>query len=350
MYLDVDGRRFPKLSDAEPYLESLLRSARDQADRLGQGGSDVEDGLSRIATRFKEGFDRSRTRGVAFFSSGAVFEVVETPRPVRNQVVLNQMPSLQQLELLVATYEPLLVALVDRRRLRLLRFELGELLDRSEVLDEVQQRVDGTDDGGLMASHVQAHADELARRHFRHAADLVLAEVQERPAKHVAIGGPTEALAEFEELLPARVRERIVARLSLSAQASEAEIREAALGIEESIDRDEQAAMVARLRDAVGTDTRGVSGLNETLRAVFEKRVETLVVANDLEAAGWRCSACDCLALVGSVCPMCEAKMDHVDDVVVEAIDLSLVSGASVWVCQNADLDVMGRVGALLRF
>jgi len=350
LYLDIDGRRFPKLKDAEPHLEALLKTARERAERHDDPVDGLIDNLDRVAARFKDGFDRSNTRGLAFFVTGELFEVVELPRPVRNQVAVNKMPALRQVELLLATYEPLLVVLVDRQRTRLFRFELGELLDRSEVVDEVQQRVDGTDDGGLMASHVQSHADEVARRHFRHAAELVFKEQQDRPAKHVAIGGPTEAVAEFEEHLHNAVRERVVARIPVGAQAPEAEIREAALAIEEQIDRDEQAAAVARLSDAVGTDHRGVTGLDDTLHAVFEKRVDTLLVSYDLEAPGWRCTECDCLAMVGSTCPMCQGTMEHVDDVVVEAIDLSIVTGATVWVCENADLDVMGRIGAVLRF
>ena len=43
--------------------------------------------------------------------------------------------------------------------------------------------------------------------------------------------------------------------------------------------------------------------------------------------------------------------MELVDDVVEEAIEAALAQSCRVEVCRdNADLDVLGRVGALLRF
>jgi hypothetical protein len=43
--------------------------------------------------------------------------------------------------------------------------------------------------------------------------------------------------------------------------------------------------------------------------------------------------------------------MDRVDDVVEEAIESALAQSCRVALCDgSADLDVMGRIGALLRF
>jgi hypothetical protein len=43
--------------------------------------------------------------------------------------------------------------------------------------------------------------------------------------------------------------------------------------------------------------------------------------------------------------------MHRVDDVVEEAVEVALTQSCRVAVCEgNADLDVMGRIGALLRF
>jgi hypothetical protein len=43
--------------------------------------------------------------------------------------------------------------------------------------------------------------------------------------------------------------------------------------------------------------------------------------------------------------------MDHVDDIIEEAVEQALLQSCHVEVCVgNADLDVAGRIGALLRF
>jgi peptide subunit release factor 1 (eRF1) len=350
LYLDVDGRRYPRAVDVDPQLDHLVRTARAAAAQRDDA-SHVGGDLDRIVARCREGFDRSRVRGVAFFACGAqLFEVVLVPAPVRNQVVLNQVPALRQLEYLLDEYEPFMVVLVDRRRARLLRFDMGELVDRSELIDDVPPRVDGTDDGGLMASHVQQHADEMARRHLRRAADAVRRELEGSKALRVILGGPAEAVAEFEDLLHASVRGRVEARLSISAQARESEIRAAALDVEAQVERRSEQALVDRLREQAGADHAAVVGLDETLRALFDRRVDTLVVSNAFEQPGWRCGACACLATRGRTCSMCGAEMDAVDDIVGEAVDAAFLQDARVELCDNVDLDVVGRIGALLRF
>lgn len=351
IYVNVDGRRFPRLSDAEPFLEGLLRDARARA---AERGDDVvravEDAAEKIAARFGEGFDRTHIRGVAFFVAGDFFEVVEVPRPVRNQVALNQVPALRQLEYLVDEFERFLVVLVDRQHARLFRFEMGELVERTEIFDEVPRRVDATDEGGLAASHVQSHVDEVARRHFRHAADVTFHELQEWDADRVILGGPGAAVAEFESQLHPYVLDRVADRVSVPVRASEHDVREAALAVEAEVERRNEAEIVERLKDARGARDGGVTGLADTLRAVYEKRVATLVVSNDYDEPGWRCTECDYLDVKGSTCPMCEASMERIEDVVGEAIDAALLAQSDVEICENVDLDVVGRIGAFLRY
>jgi peptide subunit release factor 1 (eRF1) len=68
-------------------------------------------------------------------------------------------------------------------------------------------------------------------------------------------------------------------------------------------------------------------------------------------AEGWRCHGCGRLATVGRRCPACGGAMDHVDDVVEDAVQEALVQHCRVSILvDNADLDVLGCIGALLRY
>jgi peptide subunit release factor 1 (eRF1) len=121
--------------------------------------------------------------------------------------------------------------------------------------------------------------------------------------------------------------------------------------VEAQQERRKEAALVARLRDAVGSGRRGVAGLDPVLTALAQHRVEHLVVSDGYSAAGWSCGACGVLAAVGSRCKTCGEPMQELEDVVEEAVDQALALRCRVEVCRgNADLDVLGRVGALLRF
>ena len=88
-----------------------------------------------------------------------------------------------------------------------------------------------------------------------------------------------------------------------------------------------------------------------TLAAVSERRAEVLLVSDGDEEEGWRCPDTGALAAVGPTSPLTGARMDRVDDVVEDAVDLALETGCRVVTCTgNADLDVLGRIGALLRY
>jgi hypothetical protein len=74
-------------------------------------------------------------------------------------------------------------------------------------------------------------------------------------------------------------------------------------------------------------------------------------VSQGFAAPGWRCDACDFIGTVGRRCPVCQADMHAVDDIVEEAIEEALRQSCRVEICvDNADLDVLGRIGALLRY
>jgi peptide subunit release factor 1 (eRF1) len=352
-YLDVDGRTHRHASDYEAELDHLLRVARE---RVHANGNDrdavrsVESDLDQMSSWVRGGFDRSRVRGLAMFACSARgwFEVVELPRPVRSQIVLNAMPHLRQLEYVVGEFDAFAIVLVDRSHSRIFRFEMGELTEHDRVDDAVPRR---HDQGGWSAPNIQRHADEVAHRHLKHTAEVLFDEVQARAVDHLVLGGPHEVVAEFESVLHPYQRERVVATVSLSVHAGTEEVRQAALEVEERVERARATERVDRLRDAVGAGNGGVAGLEATLAALVARRVDILLVSDGFEAQGWRCRECRHLATRGRSCPVCERQMELVDDVVAEAIDDAIGMKCTVDVVrENADLDVLGRIGALLRF
>ncbi|MDQ1489257.1 MAG: peptide chain release factor subunit 1, partial [Actinomycetota bacterium] len=262
-YLDVDGRRHPRHADYETQLDHLVRQAREKAAGFGpEATRSVAADLDRIATWVRSGFDRSRVRGLAFFACSAddFFEVVESPLPVRNGVVVNHTPHVRPLESILQAYERFAVVLVDRQRARLFRFELGELTEHADVFDAavLDGASRGSDPGGhpgqgSRGAAVQRHSDEVAHRHLKHAAEVIFAQLQSRPVDHLILGGPHEVVVELEGLLHPWVRERVADRLVISATAGPDEVRQAALRTEAAVTRRSEAALVERLRDAVGT-------------------------------------------------------------------------------------------------
>ncbi|MCB1005849.1 MAG: hypothetical protein KDB35_16825 [Acidimicrobiales bacterium] len=346
-YLDVDGRRYPRRQDYEAQLDHLLRRARSRAD----GGGSPADDLARIEAHVHGGFDRTDTRGLALFSCepSGLWTAIPLAVPVRNQIVVNQSPAVGQLELLLHTYERIGVLLVDRQQTRVLVFELGVLVDRSEVLDELPRDYDQR--GEKERGDTQHHVEDLVDQHLRRAAAAAFAAFQAQEFSHLLVGAPAELAGTVEHHLHPYLQERLGGRLNVTVGAPDDVVREAVLEAEDRLVRERETATVERLRDAVGAGRRAVAGLEGVLQALVERRIDLLVVSEGYAEAGWRCPSCAYLAAVGRTCPLCGAEMAEVPDVVEDAIEEALLQSCRIEICVgNADLDVLGRVGAFLRY
>jgi peptide chain release factor subunit 1 len=346
-YLDVDGRRLSRHRDYEQELERILRSARARAN----GTESVRSDLGRIEAYVKGGFDRSTTRGLAMFSCSAheFWKVVPLPVPVRSRVVINQAPAVAQLESVAQEFDRFGVLLVDKQRARMLVFQLGELVDHSDLFDELPRDYDtrGHSDQGDVTGHVEA----LAATHLRHAAQVAFHVFQQESFEHLTVGAPANIARALESSLHPYLRERLCGRIDIGVGANLADIREAALDVEREVERQREAAAVEKLRTQTATGRRAVAGLAASLQALIERRVEQLLVSDDFSEPGWHCQGCGHLGLVGRSCPSCGEEMQPVEDIVEEAVEVALAQSCHVEVCvDNADLDVMGRIGALLRY
>lgn len=346
MYLDVDGRRYVRPKDYEQQLDALLRKAAEYKN----GSTPAKADLERIAGHVRGGLDRSATRGLALFSCVAdgLWEVIELPVPVRNQLVVNHSPHVRPLETVLSERPRFGLLLVDRQRARMLVFELGCLVDRSEVFDELPRHED--DHGDWDRDHVRDHTAVVVQRHLRHAAQVAFEVHKQQPFDHLILGAPEDLAKAVEGELHSYLRDRIAARLSIPVSASETAITTAALQVEAECEVAREAALVAKLREQLGTG-KAVAGIGPVVQALVERRVDTLLVSDGYDTPGWRCFGCGIVALKGRVCPACSEEMKQVDDVVEEAVEEALAQSCRVLICDgNADLDVQGRIGALLRF
>lgn len=363
LYLDVDGRRFLRSRDLEPHLDALVREASSRAASNGHRGpggvpaltktaqQSVEADLARMSDHVRSSLRRSHTRGLAMFSCSAhgFWNVVELGVPVRNRVVINHTPYVRELEAIVARRQRFAVLLADRQRARILLYELGGLVERTELIDLLPRHDD--DGGELTRDQVAGRSAAVASRHLRRAARVAFQVFREQGFDHLVIGAPDETATALERELHPYLRERIAARVSVPVAASEDEITAAALAVEADVEREREAAAVQRLRDALGAGRGGVAGLEAVLGALVARRVDTLLVSDGYEAPGWRCRGCQFVGARGPGCPVCSSTMDRVDDVVEEAVEDALAQSCRVTVCAgNADLDVLGRIGALLRY
>jgi peptide subunit release factor 1 (eRF1) len=112
--------------------------------------------------------------------------------------------------------------------------------------------------------------------------------------------------------------------------------------------------LVKRIVDNADAGGRGAIGLEDTLEAVAEGKVDTLAVAEGIAAEGAACPKCDYFAAKPfRKCPVCSATAEPIDDIVDYAVERAVLSGGHVRVVRGKAREWLlarGAVGAVLRY
>jgi peptide chain release factor subunit 1 len=353
LYLDADGRRFPRRGDLVRRGEDLARRACDEVDRSDRAAYDsVCRDVQRITAFLHEDLDRTGpVRGLALFAcSGAeLWEAVPISQPLRDRLVVGPRPYLVPLEAVLEMAETFCTAIVDRERARIFLSSLGEIEEVSQVLDDVPGR---HDQGGWAQARLQRHIEDHVQRHLKRVAEALLRLQQRRRFDHLILAGAEETVAELERELHDYVARTIVDRTSLSMASSAGDVLDHALRLERDLEERREREAVRRVAEESRAETgRAVAGMGPTLAALEENRVDTLVVRDGLAMPGVRCPSCGHLAVDGARCEMCGAGTEKVPDLVEEAVEAGLRQRSRVeTVRDGAELDRSGGIGALLRF
>jgi peptide chain release factor subunit 1 len=352
LYLDVDGRRYPRRQDymvrAKQLCHELKRQAEEE-DLARQARSSVSRDVDRMLD-YLNTMERGPTRGVALFSaSGAgLWEAVAVPRPLPDRVCLEPHPYVIPLEALVETHESFCTTLVDRARARIFLARLGQIQERTDILDDVPG---WHDQGGWSQARYQRHIEEHAASHLKHVADVLLRFSKVRKFDHLILAGPDEILPDFDRVLHDYLKRRVAARVSLPMTATTAEVLEKSLAVEEEIEQSRERQVVQRLKAESGSGRHGVMGLSRVLRALNEDRVDTLLVPLGLTRPGLRCATSGHLAAAGARCRFCQAPLEPVSDVVDAAVAGAMRQGSRVEILSLLEPgETPTDIGALLRF
>jgi peptide chain release factor subunit 1 len=356
LYVDVDGRRFPKRSDYQARAEHLARRAHEATEGIEdrEHARSVHNDAKRMREFVHDEFDRKGgTRGLALFgcSGMGLREEISLPARVPERVVVGPRPYLLPLEAVLERYENVCLALVDREKARLFVSELDRIEEVSDVLDDVPG---WHDQGGWSQARYQRHIKEHVQRHLKHVAEVLMGLLRRRRYNRLVLAGPDEVVAELERELHDYVRRTIVARISSPMASSPADVLERIWELEEELERKREEEALGRLVAEIDGGTgRAVAGIEDTIAALEQGRVDTLLVGADLETAGVRCSSCGHLAHRGKTCPACGSAMVEIPDLVEEAIESALRQRCRVEVLPQgtaAALAPLGDIGALLRF
>jgi len=318
--------------------------------------AELKDDASQIEEHFEQAHDW-RKSGAALFSCLArdFFRTYQVAVPFRNRVRVGRKPYVKPLLHLMKYYTNYGVIVVDRIGARFFEFHVGELQETSGTMGEDIRKL--KHGGGSSAAGMRGgvggarQEDEHAQRNMREAAEQAARFFSRRDIRRLFIGGTSENVAQFREMLPKRLQSTIAGTFAMDMDASKEEVRERTLQLLHELNAEREQRLVERMITSSHDGGSAVTGLASTLRMVSDGRVDTLVVSDGYRVSGFRHASSGYLTASEDDTMFGDGPLESVVDIVEEAVERTVEQGGHVEVVsENAQLENAGRIGAILRY
>lgn len=297
-------------------------------------------------------------RGVAIFSCApeGFFRAHPVGVPVRSAVHISDRPSIRVLTELFDNYGGYGVVLIDKQGARVFHFHLGALVEQEGVVGE---EIKHTKRGGAstmpgrmggVAGRTRA-VEEQVDRNMKDAAEFSVKFFESKHIRRVLIGGTDENVKHFRNFLPKAWQSLVVGSFPISLTANQTEVLARALEVGSRAEIEKEKDLVEQVVTGAAKASGAVVGLEDTLAAVNEGRVQLLVVAEGFRKVGYREKESGNLAVRPPLEGGASEDYEKVFDVVDLAVNAVMRSGGEVEVIHRVEnIEKAGSIGAILRY
>ncbi|MCJ7657954.1 MAG: hypothetical protein MUO67_02270 [Anaerolineales bacterium] len=298
-------------------------------------------------------------RSVVIFSCAAedFFRTYSFEIPIDDRLRISERPHVKPLADLMDSFGGYGVVLVDKQGARLFYFHLGELIEQEGLTGESvrhTKRGGGSQAAGRRGGTAGQtdYTEEVIERNMKEAAEFSTRFFSENNIRRVLIGGTDDNVAAFRIHLPKSWQSLIVGTFPISMNATQNEVLERAIEVGQRAEQHLKKKLIDTVVTNAAKGHGGVLGLEDTLSAVHDGRVQTLVLRAGYGHPGYLCQGCDLLtAQEIDSCPFCGGEFDRIADAVDLAVRRVLRSGGEVEMLhefkENQDF---GEIGALTRY
>ncbi|MGA2820102.1 MAG: hypothetical protein ABSF61_05530 [Anaerolineales bacterium] len=318
----------------------------------------AEPEVEAVERYFEHAFSGSGRSVAAFCCAPAdFFRAFTFQIPIRSRIRLMPRPYLKPLADLLDAYGGYGVALVNRQEVRLFHFHLGELIDRQDAPGE---EVHPTKRGGASSGPGRKEGragqtrreGELTLRNMRGFAEAAGEFFQKGHVRRILLAGTEDNLSLFRGFLSKSWQSLVVGTFAASMGTRPTEVLAKALEVGAQAERDREARLVETAVTAAAKGKGGAVGLDDTLAALHEGRVQVLLVSEGYRETGFECSGCGFhTAQAVRVCPFCGNSFCPIEDAVEHAVQTTMLGEGEVEIIRdNPELEGAGRIAAILRY
>lgn len=335
--------------------------------------SDKDNGkvFNAVAENIKEyihlEYSRPEARGLALFAipekvslkgskkvKYSTFIHYHLPEPPKDTLVWDKAPELTPLLLQMDEHEPTGVVLVDRQHGRFFLYYMGEAAEYN--ISEWDDTAPRTKALGMGAHNHEQWLAGQYKRHLEHVVTFIDKIGQQEAWRWLVIGGVDQTPEDLSKELPKTWQDKLIGHITLPLEANFNQVREAAAPLVRQAETQVEKELLTEWVGLLNRQDKAVEELADSLQALQEGRIQTLLVADSYTHDGWQCQSCGALTVAAEeeTCPYCGGKMDHVADIVNTAVTKTFNSNGKVEIVRDPDnLAVIrqhGNIGAIFRF
>lgn len=333
-----------------------------QARSLLKEAADFPKDVEKIENYLDLSFDWTKP-GLAIFSCAArdFFRSFPTAVSYRNRVRISSKPHVKPLAHLLEYYANYGAIIVDKVGARFFEYHLAELQDQAGTMgEEIRKSKQGAGSGRAGASTSATGSrggqnrseEEAVQRNWRDTADAAARFFAGKNPRRLFLGGTAENVAQFRDHLSKQMQSRIAGTFTIDMNAGEHEVRKQTIRLLQDANARREESLVQKMITSAAKGSNATIGLDNTLKAVGEGRVQTLVISDGYRTPGYIHDGSAFLATHhNDDAPYGEGDWHQVNDVVEAAVHRTMEQGGQVEiVSENAQLEEAGQIGALLRY
>lgn len=244
--------------------------------------------------------------GLALFLQGdKVIERFETSIPFEDQLAYRRYPFISQLAYIGEEFEPYAVVHLDSRSARIFEIALGELVDTSDIKNEVHRRIHR---GGWSQMRFQRGIEGEKHAHIQDVADALADLVSRHRYKRIVVIGPDKTRSILRDCLTSDVARRIIDGERVDSRSADHELLQTAVDYFHKAEEEEENGKMDRVIREIHSTTMGVSGLEDTLKYLARGQAYMVLLPTDLKQQGSQCNACGMIFKDNaSKCHACES-------------------------------------------
>jgi peptide chain release factor subunit 1 len=275
---------------------------------------------------------------------------------VNDNLIIDKTPFTSPLFDLLDNYQKYGLLLVDKRAARVFQVFLGDIEEYGMVEHE---DVPGKHKKGgwfaLAEKRYERHIDYHVKNHLKDVIERFGDFLKDKNIRRLILAGPNEAISELMNVLTNEIKQKIVGRVNIEKYASKEEVLQKVLPIIEEYEKSKEKETVSDLITKALKNESAVTGIDDTLKYLRERRVMKLVIAKDYAVEGFICENCGFATTQYIECCMeCGNCVIKTDNLIEKATEMAIQQSALVEVVRDEKdrqrLLQYGGIGAFLRF